>query len=125
MRFRKNCFAVLSALIFLAACLWLASYAVVVSDDEIATENEIDQDAAAVGGVMLTLCIAAPAFILSSLLGWRNAVGLRTERRHQEALAAQFGEIDSTVRNGGFQPGEPMSPREYERLQETRRQQRR
>lgn len=38
--------------------------------------------------VTIFLCTGLPLFFFFALMAWRNSVGLRNERRHQEQIAA-------------------------------------
>lgn len=42
-------------------------------------------------GVTVVLCLGGFFFGIFALLAWRNGVGLRTQRQHEEMLAAQRG----------------------------------
>jgi hypothetical protein len=92
MKFRRNCFGVLALLTMLITCIWIASGLASVSEDK--AETEAEQAGQAIGsgiGVGIILCITVPFIALFALLSWRNDVGIKTERRHQEQLAALQG----------------------------------
>jgi hypothetical protein len=69
------------------------------------TDSEAYEAGAVIGaGIGLTffLCTGIPFLLLSSILYWRNGVGierkkekLETERRHQEQLAALQGQVNA------------------------------
>ena len=94
MLFRKRLFTLLALLVLAAVVLLVYNYLTVsVEPDESVASDELSQGAYEVGasigrglGITLTLCIGLPLFGLFALLGWRNSVGIKTERRHQEQL---------------------------------------
>jgi hypothetical protein len=101
MRFRKRLFTVLALLIGLGMC-WLIGAAALnwgeFSDQTAATGG--DREVAETVGAMawlaessVYLCVGIPLFFLFALLGWRNSVGLREEKRHQERLQTGRGEL--------------------------------
>lgn len=84
MLFRKNLFtglAVLTGVLVPAGlCLLLMIY-------QLPTRENMG-DWLYVGGLRLALCgcTGIPAFIIFSLLAWRNSVGLREEQRHWQEM---------------------------------------
>lgn len=94
MKFRSRFFGVF----FILALLWLGLGYYVTSQavvDVSATPVPGGSAAKAVQtlgitsvGMSVFLCTGLPLAFLFGLLAWRNAVGLRTERRHQETIAA-------------------------------------
>ena len=97
MKFRRGCFTLLALLVLVGACLWFVSFA--QEAEEIETESEAEEAGKTLGQGLGTLIIACPSavlFIVFALLAWRNAVGIRTERRHQEHM--------ETLRQSGQQP---------------------
>lgn len=88
MKFRRNCFGIFSLLVLIIAIAWVATG---LSASDTPTETEAEEAGQTIGqgiGVTLILCITIPLFGLLALLSWRNDVGLKTERRHQEQLDA-------------------------------------
>jgi ribosomal protein L40E len=89
MKFRRNLFGVLALLTLLLACVWIASGLSTAEEDEVQSEAERAGRSIGEGiGVTLIVCITVPFIALFALLSWRNDVGIKTERRHQEQLRA-------------------------------------
>lgn len=89
MRFRKRLFYTLALLTVVLAVAWMA--AGVNESDKVETTTEAEETGKEIGqgiGVTMIFCITLPFFALFMLLGWRNGVGLRNERRHQEQIEA-------------------------------------
>lgn len=101
MLFRKRLFTVLALISLLYLVYGFTGLGKVTQEsleDTAALNNSTERGAAQLGvgigvtGVTLFLiCTGLPMFFLFSLLAWRNGVGLRTEQRHQEQLAALQG----------------------------------
>jgi hypothetical protein len=90
MRFRKNMFTLLAFLVVLGACAWATQFSENVEELGPA-ESEAEETGRVLGegaGYGLIACVTIPFFAVFSLLAWRNAVGIRTEQRHQEQIEA-------------------------------------
>lgn len=91
MKFRQRLFWFLAFI----ALLWIA-YGWSVSGNVYSnTIQQMGTDAGRAGvaigaglGLTAFLCTGLPLFMFFALLAWRNGVGLRTEKRHQEMLDA-------------------------------------
>jgi ribose/xylose/arabinose/galactoside ABC-type transport system permease subunit len=94
MKFRQRFFWFLA----FVALMWIV-YGLTVTGqavDEVGATavSSAEQAGVAVGaGLAMTtfMCTGLPFFFLFALLAWRNGVGLRTEKRHQEMLEATRG----------------------------------
>ena len=94
MRFRKRLFTVLAVLAALWACggSYFASQFYAGAAQQ--TKDTTDQLAIGIANttwLAIFLCTGIPLFFFFALLAWRNSVGLRNERKHQETLAAMRG----------------------------------
>lgn len=88
MKFRRNCFSIVALAVLALGILWIAAG---VSESDTPTESEAEEVGQTIGqsiGVTLILCITLPLTLFFALLAWRNSVGMATERRHQEHIAA-------------------------------------
>lgn len=97
MRFRKWLFTLLAllALAWIVMGLSATSNAFQTGVARNAALEGVQQDAANTGTTLgagltstVTLCTGLPLLLLFSLLAWRNAVGIREKKRHQEVLQA-------------------------------------
>lgn len=97
MKFRSRFFGIFFILALLWLCLgsYLTSQAVVDVYATPAPGGPNAQAARTIGigvgmsiSLSVVLCSGLPLAFLFGLLAWRNAVGLRSERRHRETIAA-------------------------------------
>lgn len=92
MKFRKRFFGGLALLVAAIMVIMIISTATAEPDPDPGVENQDAYEAGwAIGsGIAATavLCVGLPVFLGLALLSWRNAVGLRNERRHQEQMRA-------------------------------------
>lgn len=97
MRFRKWLFIVLAllALGWMVLGLSATSSAFQTGVARNAALEGVQQDAANTGTTIgagltstFTLCTGLPLLLLFSFLAWRNAVGIREKKRHEELLQA-------------------------------------
>lgn len=101
MLFRKRLFYTLALLVFayVVGTLLLAPDVVDTARQDPTNQTEVAQAGVTIGagiGVTLVLCIGGFFFLMFALLGWRNAAGLKAEKRHKELLDAQ----NTTIRKG-------------------------
>lgn len=87
MKFRKHLFRLLGLLTTLIAILWIVGGLSGV--DEEPAQSEAEEVGRAVGSgaaISVILCITVPLAMFFFIMSWRNAVGIRMEKRHQEQL---------------------------------------
>lgn len=63
------------------------------TDETMRTASDLGTTLGAGIGYTFFLCTGLPFLLLFSFLAWRNGVGLREERRHQELMAAQYAQV--------------------------------
>jgi parvulin-like peptidyl-prolyl isomerase len=109
MRFRMWLFSILALLSLGWIALGFSATSQVVSDiskTAVPTSQYLSPEDAkaardvgtAIGSTMslgVFLCTGLPLLIVSSLLAWRNQVGIRSEKRHKEQIALQQQQVDA------------------------------